>query len=313
MSVVVRPVESKRDLRDFISFPRELYRGNRQWVPIFDADYKTFYRREHPFFAHAEAEFLLASRDGDPVARVMIMDNKRYNAQHGKRAAHFYFIDFVDDERSTEALFEAMSEWARARGLNELLGPLFSGATYGGGVLVEGFEYRAAMTMMPYNYRYYPRHYERAGFEKHFDLLSLHVDPASFVLPEKVERLADHVRRRGRMKVVQFDSKADLKRVAGEVAKLYNPTLANHGENYPLTDAELDQLIKDLLLIAQPDLEKIITYDGDVVGYMLGFPDLTPAMQHSHGRLGPLTILRLLWSANHARKLILNGMGILEK
>lgn len=313
MSVVVEPVTSRGALNRFIRFPKELYHRIPQWVPVFDVDYRNFYAGKHPFFAHAEAEFLLAHRDGDPVGRVMMINNRRYNQQHDRQAAQFYFIDFIDDNEATDALFAAMDRWAHERGLNELMGPLFSGATFGGGVLIEGYDYTAAMTMMPYNYEYYPPHYERAGFRKHFDLCSLHIDPKTFTLPEKVERLAEHVRKRGRMKVLQFETKADLKRVGREVAKLYNPTLADHFENYPLTDEELDQLITDLVQIAQPDLEKVITYDGDVVGFMLGFPDLTPALRKGRGKLTPLSILRLLYRAKHARKLILNGMGILER
>lgn len=313
MSLQVRTVTRRGQLYDFIEFSKQLYATCDEWVPPFDADYRAFYRGTHPFFKHAETELLSVMLDDEVAARVMMIHNARYNQQHGRRAAQFYFLDFVDMEDVTDTLFDAMAAWARRRELDELLGPLFSGATFGGGVLIEGYDRRAAMTMMPYNYTYYPRHYERAGFSRHFDLLSLTVDPKSFVLPEKVERLAQRVRHRGRMKVVEFDSMDDLKRAAKDVARLYNPTLADHGENYPLTDEELDRLIDDLLQIAHPELEKIITYDGDVVGYMLGFPDLTRALQKSHGRLNPLSILRLLVAKKRTRKVILNGMGILEK
>lgn len=313
MSVEVKSVRNRLALHEFITFPKHLYRDSRTWVPMFDLDYRRFYRRKHPFFQHAEAEFLMVWLDGEPAARVMMIHNERYNAEHDRAAAQFYFIDFVDRQDVTDALFAAMEQWARARGLNELMGPIFSGATYGGGVLVDGFEHPAAMTMMPYNYAYYRTHYERVGFVKHFDLLSLVADPTRFRLPEKIERLAERVRRRGHMKVLEFESKADLKRIAHEVARLYNPTLADHGENYPLTEAELDQLIDELLQIAQPDLEKVITYDGNVVGFMLGFPDVTRAIQKSRGHLTPLSILRLLWTSKRSRRLVLNGMGIMER
>lgn len=313
MSLEVRSVRNRWGLDEFIAFPKQLYKWSRAWVPMFDIDYRRFFRKKHPFFQHAETEFLIVWLDDEPAARVMMIHNERYNAEHDRKAAQFYFIDFVDRDDVTDALFASMADWARARGLTELMGPIFSGATYGGGVLVDGFEHRAAMTMMPYNYAYYRRHYERVGFVKHFDLLSLVVDPTQFQLPEKVERLAERVRGRGHMKVLEFESKADLKLIAHEVARLYNPTLADHGENYPLTDAELDQLIDDLLQIAQPDLEKVITYDGEVVGFMLGFPDITRALQKSGGHLTPLSIVRLLWTTRRSRRLILNGMGILER
>jgi hypothetical protein len=104
-----------------------------------------------------------------------------------------------------------------------------------------------------------------------------------------------------------------LKKVADEVANLYNPTLGDHTENYPLTDEELTTLKNDLLLIARPDLEKIIRYDNQVVGFILSFPDLSTALQRNGGRLGPLALLRLLRSRTRTNKILFNGMGILEK
>ncbi|TVR68459.1 MAG: hypothetical protein EA427_10280 [Spirochaetaceae bacterium] len=247
------------------------------------------------------------------MARVMMIHNDRYNQHHGTQAAHFYYTDFLEDDAVVDALFTAMARWARTRGLREIMGPLFMGATVGGGVLIQGFEHTAAMTMMPYNHAYYRDQYERIGCRKRFDLYSLFVDPETFVLPERVERMAERVRARGRMKVLQFSRKSELKAMAYRVADLYNPTLAEHGENYPLTEAELRQLIRELLLIARPDLEKVITYDDEVVGYLLAFPDLTPALQRNDGRITPAGIVRLLRAKKRPARIILNGMGILER
>lgn len=313
MSITVEPVRSRRALRDFIAVPHRLYAETPQWVPFLNLDYKNLYRRKHPFFHHAEGEFFVAYDDDRPVARVMMLHNDRYNRHHGTHAAHFYFTDFPDDEAVVDALFAAIADWTRARDLKELIGPLFMGATLGGGVLIRGFEYTAAMTMMPYNHDYYSLHYHRLGFQKHFDLYSLFIDPNTFTLPDRVERLAEYVRSRGRMKVLEFSKKSELRAAAYKVADLYNPTLADHGENYPLTAEELDLLIRELLLIARPDLEKVITYDDEVVGYLLGFPDLTPALRKNRGRLNPVAVLRLLRAARRPTRIILNGMGILER
>ena len=45
---------------------------------------------------------------------------------------------------------------------------------------------------------------------------------------------------------------------------------------------------KDLLLIADPRLVKILAYDGQIVGYLFGFHDLSRALQKNAGRLGPI-------------------------
>jgi hypothetical protein len=183
----------------------------------------------------------------------------------------------------------------------------------GGGVLIEGFQHRAAMTMMPYNHDYYGRHYEAAGFSKNFDLYSLNADPAEFRLPERIVSLAERVRERGRFQVDQLQTRRQLKRIADELGDLYNPTLADHTENYPLTDKELARLKADLLLIARPDLEKVIRYKGVLVGFILSFPDLSEALQRNRGKLGPLSLVRLLRARKHTRKVLFNGMGILDK
>ena len=132
----------------------------------------------------------------------------------------------------------------------------------------EGFEHRAAMTMMPYNYPYYARLLESLGFRKHVDLFSMDLPPAGFQLPERVRAVAEKVLARGRFRVLLFRSKREIRRVADQIAGLYNETLADHLEDYPLSEAELEQVKKDLLVIADPRLVKILTYDGAIVGYL---------------------------------------------
>lgn len=306
-------VSSARERREFTAFPKRLYAGSGEWVPPMDADMRSFLLRKHPYFEGAEAEFFLFSVNGRTVGRAAALLNQRYNAEHLCKSVHFYFVDFIDDREVSSLLFSRLGLWAAERGMDTLVGPLFSGATMGGGVLVQGFEHRAAMTMMPYNYPYYRSHYEAVGFEKRFDLHSLSADPAGFRMPERIETLADRVRSRGRFEVARIENRRHLRRIADEVADLYNPTLADHSENYPLTPNELETLKKDLLLIADPDLEKIIRYDGRVVGFIFSFPDLSAAMQKNGGKLGPVRIVRLLRERGRTRKIIFNGMGILEK
>ena len=314
MAITVTPVAGKQDLKAFVRFPKELYRGSPHWVPPFDTDYRAFFAQKHPFFAHAKSEFLLARSDsGAVVGRVMMIRNDRYNREHNRKAAQFYFLDFLDDSDVSSALFRAMETWTARESMETLMGPMFSGATFGAGILIEGYDRPAPMTMMGFNHAYYREHIERLGYGKRFDLLCLDADPSTFAIPDRVEKLADFARKRGRFKVLQFRNKRDLKKAAPAIAALYNPTLADHPENYPLTDAELDQVTKDLLLIAEPDLEKIIAYDDEVVGFSFAFPDATQALQRAGGKLSLRSILDLLRTKRTTRKLILNGMGILEK
>jgi GNAT superfamily N-acetyltransferase len=299
--------------REFIEFPKRLYRASPQWVPWFDLDMRSLLRRRHPFFRQATGEFFLARQRGRTLGRVCVVKNPSYIAQHGVPCAHFYFLDVEDNPRAAEALLGRCLEWARGQGLQLLRGPMLLGGASGSGVLVAGFEHRAAMTMMPYNYPYYPRLLEGLGFRKHADLYSMDLPSDSFRLPERVSSVAQKVLQRERFRVLRFTGKRDLARVADRVAGLYNQTLADHLEDYPLSAAELEQVKKDLLAIADPRLVKILAYDGRIVGYLFAFHDLSDALQRNGGRLGPLQLLRLMAAMRTSKALIINGMGILPR
>jgi GNAT superfamily N-acetyltransferase len=242
-----------------------------------------------------------------------VVKNPSYIAQHRTSCAHFYFFDVEEDPEAADALVRGLLDWAREQGLKLLRGPMLLGGVSGSGILVEGFEHRAAMTMMPYNYPYYARLLEGLGFRKHVDLFSMDLPPAGFKLPERVRTVAEKVLARGRFRVLLFRSKREIKRVADRIAGLYNETLADHLEAYPLSEAELEQVKKDLLMVADPRLVKILTYDGRIVGYLFGFRDLSRALQKNAGRLGPVELLRLLAAMRSGDELLLNGMGILPQ
>ena len=110
--------------------------------------------------------------------------------------------------------------------------------------------------------------------------------PATFRLPERVSVIAKKVLERGRFQVLRFRNKREISRVGDKIADLYNLTLADHLEDYPLSPEELEQVKKDLLVIADPRLVKILTYDGQIVGYLFGFPDLSAALQKNRGQDG---------------------------
>ena len=307
------PVTSAASRREFIDFPKRLYRGDRHWVPAFDMDMNLLLRKRHPFFRHSEGEFVLVRRGGETAARGLVVDNPLYNNFHGTSFAFFDNFDAVDEQGAAAALFDHFARWARSRGLKALCGPMLSGGTYGAGILVHGFEHPPAMTMMRYNRPYYARLLEGCGFTKYLDLNSLSIPPERMELPERVRRLAERVRDRGRLKLLDLRSKADIRRVAGEIKGLYGGTLTHHLEDYPLTPEELDQVEKDLLTIADPELVTLLEADGAVVGYAFGFADLSPVLRRNRGKLSPMGILRLLRGMRSTRKILFNGIGILPK
>ena len=311
---IIKEVGTSRPLiREFIAFPKRLYKGVTQWVPWFDNDVKDLIKKKHPYFHHAEGDFFLLCEDGRTLARCCVTKNERYNKEHGTNFAQFYFFDAVDDQEAANYLFNHLSSWAKDRGLSDLAGPMLQGGASGSGILIKGYKHRAAMNMMPYNYPYYPKLLENARFTKYVDLNSMNLDPGKIDIPPRVESVAEKVLKRGRFKVLRFRNKGEVKKIADKMKYLYNMTLGDHLEDYPMTEEELEQVKNDLMIVIDPQLIKILTYDDEVVGYLLSFPDMSGPMQKNRGKLGPIKILRLLRGAKNRQKIFFNGVGIHDK
>ncbi len=300
-------------IKDFIAFPKTLYGSEEKWVPWFDMDMRHIMKKKHPFFLHSEGEFFLAKENGTTVGRICVVSNTRYQEEHNRKCAHFFFLDAPESEDIFKLLLDSAAAWAAEQGNEYLDGPMLFGGAYGSGLLIEGYEQQAPMTMMPYNYPYYRTMVENLGFTKLFDTYGTDISPDKFTLPDRIAVLAEKVLKRGRFKVMEFKTKRQVLKEADELLVMYNATLADHPEDYPLTKEELAQLKKDLSAVASPDLIKILTYDDKIVGYLLAFADISPILHRNMGKVTPSGIIRMMMGLKKSDKVLFNGMGILPE
>jgi GNAT superfamily N-acetyltransferase len=307
-------LNDKSQVNRFIQIPFQVNAGNPNWVPPIIMDVKTqLNKQKHPYFEHSDGEFFMAEQDGRQVGRLAVFENKPYNTYHGKKQAHFYFFESEQDLEITRALFERAFEWARARGLNQIVGPKGLGPLDGYGIQVEGFEHRQMMTMMNYNPPYYAVFLEELGFHKEVDFVSCYLNAQEFNMPERIHSIAARVQQRGTLRVHRFKSKQEMLRWAKKIGDAYNKSFVNNWEYYPLTVREIDFVVNNILTIAVPSLIKIIVHDDDVVGFLFGFPDVSAALQRSKGRLLPFGIIDLLLEMRRTNWIALNGTGILPE
>jgi GNAT superfamily N-acetyltransferase len=255
----------------------------------------------------------MAEMDGEDVGRIAVIENKPYNQYHDKRQAQFYFFECIENFEVARALFEQAFEWARERGLNQVVGPKGFGPLDGYGLLVEGYEFRPAMTMMNYNPPYYPEFVEKLGFRKEVDFVSCYLSAEKFRLPERVHRIAERAAKRSGLTVKRFKNKRELLKWASRIGKTYNDTFINNWEYYPLSQREIDYVVGEILAIADPRLIKIILHGEDVVGFLFGFADVSAAIQRSKGRLFPFGIIDLLIEMKRTKWAAMNGAGVLPE
>ncbi|NOQ95158.1 MAG: hypothetical protein GQ555_00900, partial [Desulfobacterales bacterium] len=199
---------NRAQIRRFIKVPFRLYKQHPQWVPPIRSDVALMLnRKKHPFYEHSTADFFIAVRDGQDIGRIAALENCNYNKHHDVRTAQFYLFDCEDDSEAAAALFQRVFEWARAHNLDTLVGPKGFSAFDGYGLLQKGFEHRQMMNMMNYNYPYYLRLVDEAGFEKEVDFVSHFVIPEDLRLPERLYRIAERAKRHHRLEVIRFNTK----------------------------------------------------------------------------------------------------------
>lgn len=303
---------NRRDVMQFINFQFDLYAHCKYWSPPLVSSMKLVMdRQRHPFYKHSEAAFFVAESAGDTLARVAVLENRRYNEFNQSRAAFFYYFDAVDDANAAMTVLEAAVQWARQRGLNRLFGPKGFMRSDAYGVLVEGFEYEAALGM-PYNYDYYPRLVEAAGFEKLVDYLSGYVTRGQ-QLPDRITRLVDKIKQRYGFEVRNFRNKRELQRLAPQIQRINNEAFTDVWGYYPIDAGETQMISKQMLAIADPQFIKVVAKGDEIAGFLFIFPDISKALRETRGRLWPLGWIKILRAFQTTQKLSGNGVGLLPQ
>jgi hypothetical protein len=306
-------LDNARQVRAFLNLPFSVYRDIPQWVPPLQSEAaRLLDRRKNPFFAHSKAAFFMALEEGGrPAARLACLNNTRYNEYNHEATAFFYLFEALDLPEASLLLFEAAVDWARGQGLNKIIGPKGFSPLDGLGLLAEGFEYRPAFGI-PYNPAWYPALLELAGFSVETEIVSGFVNKG-FFMNQKIGLIAQRVQERRGLRIAQFRTRADLRKLLPQLQTLYNQAIQGTHGNYPITQEEAGAMAEQFLWFADPKLIKIIMKDDLPVGFLFAYPDISEAVQRSKGRLFPFGWLDMLITLRTTKMLNINGAGMIEE
>ena len=294
--VNVHPVSSDPDqLRQYVEFGIDLYKDNPYYVPpLVSDDVASLTPEKNPAFDFCEAQSFMAFRNGEPVGTITAIINKAVNSRTGKATLRFGFMHFIDDAEVVDALFEAVTEWGRSRGMTEIVGPMGFTDLDQEGMLIEGFEEIGTMATI-YNYPYYADHMERMGFGKEVDWIEFRMTvPDS--LPAKYSRIAEIVAKRFGLRTVKYSSRKKIKADYGqEIFEVVNKAYADLYGFSPLTPRQIQHYIDVYLNILRlKDVALVVDKDDRLVGLGISMPSVSRALQKSRGRLFPTGWYHLL-------------------
>ena len=315
MNIVIKEVTGKKELRQFVRFNIDLYKGNPYHVPslIYD-EMMTLDRKQNPAFEVCDAIYFLAYKGDRIVGRIAGIINRRSNEVWNQKRARFGFVDFIDDDEVVDALFNAVRQWTKQQGMEELCGPMGFTDLDHEGMLVHGFDQLGTMATI-YNHPYYPQQLERMGFVKDQDWHEFKVYVPDCV-PEKHLRIGEIVKRKYGLKVVKCKNKKEVMPYARPLFETLNISYAPLYGFSPLTDKQIDYYINMYIPMLRLDLLTLIVREEDnaVVGFGISIPSLSRALQKSKGQLWPFGWFHLLKALRSKPEIVdLYLMGVLPE
>ncbi len=311
--LIVKPVKTRGEKRQFLRFPWTLYQGDPNWIPPLRTLQKEMvgYHR-HPFYERNEARTFIALRGGEVCGRVAAILNRGHNERFKEERGFFGFFDCRDDPEAAHGLFDAVKGWFAERGVFKLRGPANPSLNYEVGLLVDGFDAPPTF-MMTYNPPYYGELIESYGFRKVQDMYAYwgHVRQLPQVAA-KLGPIAAQIEERFGAKVRPMNRKKFYADVEAFVS-IYNRSLGNTWGFVPMSPAELKHMARSLSLLVIPELALGIEIEGRMVGAVLCLPDYNPRIRQIGGRLFPFGFIRLLWNKQGIKKIRILSANVLPE
>lgn len=294
--IELRRIEpTKKNLDAFTQFQIDLYKGNPYFVPpLVSDDIDTLMPEKNPAFDFCESAYFMAYKNGKPAGRIAGIINHQVNEKANTRTARFGFVDFIDDNEVSDALFKAVEDWARSKGMNKIVGPLGFTDLDHEGMLVEGFEELSTMATI-YNYPYYPLHMERLGYDKDSDWMEFVMEVPKEI-PDKYNRIADIVKRKYELRVLKYTNRKRIKEEYGRALfHLVNQAYESLYQYSTLTERQIDHYIDVYLNLLNLDLVSLVVDKEDkLIGIGISMPSMSRALQKSRGRMLPFGWVHLL-------------------
>ena len=294
MSIVVKEVVSKKDLKKWVDFPNKLYRKNKYYVPfLFNDEMDTFNKEKNPAYDFCQTKLFLAYKDNKIVGRIAGLINHAYNNKWDKNAIRFTRFDFIDDEEVSKALFDEVVKWGKENNYTEIMGPIGFTDMDHEGMLVEGFE-ELNMSITFYNHPYYLKHMEKLGLVKDVDWVEYQITVPNELDP-RIERISKRVLDRNGFELVTYKDRKLLYNEAFEAFKIIDVAFSKLYGTVPLTEKVIRKAIDDYIPLVNLDyICSIKNKEGRIIGFGILVPSIAKALKKSNGRLLPFGIFRLL-------------------
>ncbi|MBU0486929.1 MAG: hypothetical protein KKA07_09095 [Bacteroidetes bacterium] len=309
MSVTIKEVKTKSELKKFVKFPFGLYRGNAYWIPpIISDEVKVMLPETNPAFEFSDAKFWIAEKDGKIVGRIGAIINKLYNEKMGENIGRFSRPEFIDDQEVSAALFKTAEKWLQDKSMTKVMGPLGFSNLDTQGLLIEGFDFLPSIASV-YHLPYFQKHIEALGYQKEIDWVEFRLTVEA--IPEKSLRLTDVIKKRYELDVLSFTSSKEVLKWGDQIFEVLNSAFEDLFAVIQFNDRMKQYYLNKYFKVLNPRLIKlIINKDKKLVAFIVAGPGLGEAMQKANGKLFPFGMFHLMKAIKHPKVIDLLLTGI---
>jgi GNAT superfamily N-acetyltransferase len=308
--ITVIEANSKKLLKDYVKFPFELYKKDKNWVPpIIAEELETFDKTKNPGFENADAKFYLAYKNNEVVGRVAAIINWDEVNNQKKNKVRFGWMDFIDDLEVTKALLEKVVAFGNQHNLEYMEGPMGFSNLDKVGVVTEGFEEIGSMITW-YNYPYYREHFEQLGLVKEKEYVE-NKFPFENVKPEFFLKTKNLIERRYQLQGMRFSKTKDIMPYVDEMFDLFNASYASLSSFVAITETQKAYFKKKYISFINPEYILFVKdIDGKLVAFSIVMPSFGKALQKSKGKLFPFGFWHLLQARKHSKEVLFYLIGV---
>ena len=293
MSVEIREVISQTDKKEFVNFLYDLYKNSKLWVPPLKKDeLKMLYAETNPAMDFCDTKFWLAIKDGKTVGRICAIINNVYNEKINKKMGRISRLEFIKDDEVLSILLNTAESWLKDEGMEMVHGPLGFSNLDTQGMLIEGFDYLPSIASV-YNKDYYQEMIEEHGYEKEIDWIEFRLTIGEKAV-EKASRGAALIAKRYGMEVLHFTKTSELLPYGKQVFEILNNAFSVLPFVAKLTPKMIDFYSEKYMKFLNPEFVKIVKMGDEMVGFIIGMPSLSKAMQKAGGKLFPFGFRHIL-------------------
>ncbi len=312
--IEIRQVSTKKEQKDFLRFPLNLYKNNPYFVPPLYGDEKAIFNKNYMYYDQAEAVYFNAYADGKMVGRISGILQRASNAKWGQNRVRFTRFDSINDQKVASALFGAVENWAKSKNAEEIVGPLGFSDLEREGLLIEGFDQLSTFEEQ-YNFEYYQELIENCGYEKDVDWLERKVRVPNGGIAPRIAVVTAELMKKYRLRFASAKNTRDfLKKYVDQIFDIWDETYGKIYGTVPFTENVKRSMLANFKLVIDLRFIAAVVDENDrIVAFGVVFPSMSKAVQKSGGRLTPACLIRLLRDIKKPKIVDMALIGVLDE